>query len=206
MPDLTQLFGHWGYLAIFILVVLGNVGVPVPEEAVLALAGFLTWKKELRLPIVLLVGIFSAVAGDNLGYWVGRRYGRAAIERYGRKLFITSEQLAAMHRFVNRYGQLAVFLARFIPGVRFMAGPITGTAGMPFPRFFLANLAGGAIYVPVIVGFGYAVGLGFGEYIYGLERIFAKAEHIVVGAILILTVASLAWRALKTTRLRRDQK
>jgi membrane protein DedA with SNARE-associated domain len=205
MPDLTQLIGHWGYLAIFVVVVLGNIGVPVPEEAIMGLAGFLVWEKKLWLPAVLIVGLVSSVVGDNLGYWAGRKYGRATIERYGQRLFITSERLDAMERFVNRYGQFAVFLARFVPGLRFMAGPLTGMANMPFRRFFLANIAGAAIYVPLIVAFGYAVGLGFGEYVHQLERLLAKAEHIVLAAIVISTVIALAWRAFKFNRLRRSQ-
>ena len=72
---------HWGYLAVFILVVLGNAGVPVPEESVLLVAGFLVWTGQLRLDIVLVVGVISAVVGDNIGYWLGRRFeiGRAHV-------------------------------------------------------------------------------------------------------------------------------
>src|SRR5574341_1666084 len=68
MLDPNELIGHWGYSAIFLAVVLGNVGMPVPEEAILALAGYLVWRGKLRLPLVLAVGIASAAAGDNLGY------------------------------------------------------------------------------------------------------------------------------------------
>ena len=100
------------------------------------------WEKKLELSVVLIVGFLSMVIGDNLG--AGRTYGRATIERYGQKLFISSERLDVMQNFVNRYGQVAVFLARFIPGLRFLAGPLTGIAGMLFPRFFLANIAGAA--------------------------------------------------------------
>ena len=73
MPDIGPLLGDWGYLAIFLIVVLGNVGLPVPEETTLILAGYLVWRGELRFPIVLAVGITSAVGGDSLGYWIGRR-------------------------------------------------------------------------------------------------------------------------------------
>jgi hypothetical protein len=59
-------------------------GLPVPEETVLALAGYLVWSGRLQLLPVLVVGVFSAVAGDNLGYWLGRQYGRRAVERYSR--------------------------------------------------------------------------------------------------------------------------
>jgi membrane protein DedA with SNARE-associated domain len=206
MPDLTHLIGHWGYSAIFLLVMLGSVGIPVPEEAVMLLAGLLVWEKKLELSVVLIVGFLSMVSGDNLGYWVGRTYGRATIERYGQKLFISSERLDVMQNFVNRHGQVAVFLARFIPGLRFLAGPLTGIAGMPFPRFFLANIAGAAVYVPLTVAIGYAFGLKFGGYIHWLEGYLAKAEHIILAAIMMTAVTSFAWRAFKPKRWRRRDK
>lgn len=65
MGNLKALIGHWGYLAIFALVVLGNVGVPVPENSVFWVAGYLVRKGRLQLPVVLLVGIVAAVAGGD---------------------------------------------------------------------------------------------------------------------------------------------
>jgi membrane protein DedA with SNARE-associated domain len=206
IPDLTQLIGHWGYSAIFLIIILGSIGIPVPEESIMLLAGLLVWEKKLKFLVVLLIGVLSTVSGDNLGYWAGRRYGRATIERYGQKLLINSERLDVMQNFVNRHGQVAVFLARFIPGLRFLAGPLTGIAGMPFRRFFIANIAGAAVYVPLTVAFGYAFGLGFGQYIPWLEGYLTKAEHIVIAAITITAVASFTWRAFKLKRLRRREK
>lgn len=72
MPELSDLITQWGYLAIFITVILGNLGVPVPEEAILVLAGYFVWDQQLWLPAVLVVGIVGATAGDNIGYWIGR--------------------------------------------------------------------------------------------------------------------------------------
>lgn len=89
MPDLRALVGSWGYPAIALVVLLGNLGVPIPEETILALAGYLVWRGELRLPIVLAAGIGSAVAGDNFGYWLGRRYGQEALARYGHWVRLT---------------------------------------------------------------------------------------------------------------------
>src|SRR2546428_13988633 len=67
MTDLPQLLGHWGYVAIFVVVVLGNVGLPLPEETVLALAGYLVWRGALSLPPVLALGVGGAGAGGNPG-------------------------------------------------------------------------------------------------------------------------------------------
>ena len=79
--DATELLSHWGYGAIFLGVILGNFGLPVPEETILALGGYLAQRGELRLPLVIVISFVSAVTGDGFGYWLGRRYGRAAIER-----------------------------------------------------------------------------------------------------------------------------
>ena len=136
---MTRFITDWGDLGIFLVVVLGNLGLPVPEETVLALAGYLVWSGRLQLVPVLLVGIGSAVAGDNLGYWLGRRYGRAPIERYARWL-LTPARVAAAEGFIRRYGALAVGAARFVGGTRFLAGPLAGAVGLPFRRFVTGNV------------------------------------------------------------------
>lgn len=107
MPDLNERIGHWGHLAIFLVVVLGDVGLAVPEETILALAGHLVRRGRLWLSLVLAVGIVSAAAGDNLGYWMGHRYGREAIEGYGHWVPVTPERLDSMRRFVARHGALS---------------------------------------------------------------------------------------------------
>lgn len=202
MNDPGWLLESWGYIAIFAVVVLGNMGLPIPEETILMLAGYLVWEGKLQLPIVLAVGIASAILGDNLGYWLGRKFGRRAVERYERWIFVTPERLDATQRIVARYGPLAVFAARFLPGVRFLAGPVAGIGGVrPLP-FIVANVLGASLYVPASVGIGYAVGLGWGEYLSQLEKAAWQLEHVVLIFAVCVTFTLLAWRALRATRPR----
>ena len=200
MPALGQLISHWGYLAIFLCVVLGNLGLPVPEESILVLAGYLVWQGQLRLALVLLVGILSAIAGDNLGYWIGRRYGQEAIERYGRRVLLTPARIEATRRFVTRYGAFGVFAARFIAGLRFMAGPLAGSTGLRPLRFVTANALGAMFYVPTMGAAGYAVGYGLGEYVKQFERIVGRVELVVLIAAILLTAGLLGWRMLRAER------
>lgn len=200
MANLTELIGHWGYPAIFLAVILGNIGIPVPEEAILMLAGYLVWKGELWLPAVLVIGVLSAVAGDNIGYWIGRRYGQAVIRRYREWLFVTTDKFDSAQRLVTRYGPLGVFCARFLPGLRFMAGPLAGTAGLPFLPFFTANILGAAIYVPVTVVLGLSIGYGLGGYVEKLQTVAGKVEHLVVIAVTLCIVAIVLWRILQARR------
>ena len=194
MPDVGELISHWGYPAIFLFVILGNLGLPVPEETILVLSGYLIWRGELSLPLVLAVGIISAAAGDNLGYWIGREFGRGAVERYGQQVLATSERMESVWRFVTRYGALGVFAARFIPGLRFMAGPLAG-AVRPLP-FIVANLLGAALYVPYAVGIGYALGYGLGAYVERIRRL----EYIVLIGATVAALGVLGWRALRGRR------
>src|SRR5262249_48027733 len=200
MPDPTELIDHWGYGAIFLFVVLGNVGVPVPEETTLLLAGYLAWRRTLRLSLVLAVGAVSAVAGDNPAYGTGRRYGLQPLMRYSRRFIAEPERFDRMRRFILRYGPWGVFVARFLPGLRFLAGPLAGMLGLPVRRFVVANVLGALVYVPAIVGVGYAVGYGLGDYVERLRGIIGRVEHVVLAGALAGTVAILGWRLLRARR------
>src|SRR2546428_10381804 len=137
MPDINQLITDWGYAGIFLVVILGNIGLPVPEETVLAVAGYLVWSGRLQLLPVLVVALVSAVAGDNFGYWLGRHYGRATVERYAHWLLKPGRVVVA-ESFVSRHGALAVCIARFVGRVRVLARPLA-RRGSPPLRSFLAR-------------------------------------------------------------------
>jgi membrane protein DedA with SNARE-associated domain len=202
MNDPGWLLNNWGYIAIFAVVILGNMGLPIPEETILILAGYLVWEGQLRLPLVLVVGVVSAILGDNLGYWLGHKFGRRTVERYERWIFVTPARLDAVQRIVARYGPLAVFAARFLPGLRCLAGPVAGITGVrPLP-FIVANVLGASLYVPAAVGIGYAIGLGWGEYVARWEKAAWQLEHVVLIFAVCVTLILLAWRAVRATRPR----
>jgi membrane protein DedA with SNARE-associated domain len=200
MPSLGELVEHWGYGAIALIVLLGNIGVPVPEETILALGGYLAWQGQLRLSLVLVVGIVSAVAGDSLGYWVGQRRGPQAIERYARRWVGGPDLLERTRAFVRQRGPLAVFVARFVPGLRFMAGPLAGAMGMRFGSFAVANVLGAVVYVPLVTAAGWGVGVGLGHYLARLRHMIGALEHVVLAVVVLAIVATLGRRAVRALR------
>ena len=205
MNSLRVVIAHWGYLAIFGLVLAGNIGVPVPENSVLWIAGYFVWKGRLSLPLVLMVGIVAAVVGDNLGYWLGRRYGQLVVDRFSRTVRLSPPRLERMRRFVQRYGPWAVFLARFVTGLRFMAGPLAGSLGLPPRAFFLANVLGALCYVPIMVGAGYAVGYGFRRYLRGVLLEENWLENVLLLGAVGLLLLVLAYHAVQHVRRRRSR-
>ena len=204
MLNPTHLLEHWGYAALLAIEILGNLGAPLPEEGALIVAGYFVWVGKLRFLIVLLMGLLGAAVGDNLGYWFGRHYGQTAIRRYGHKFLITEARLNAAKRFVERYGSMGVFFARFVPGLRFMAGPLAGSTGLRFPAFFVFNFLGGLIYVPVTVAVGYIVGRHFGAVLNKLELIEGRLEYFAVGMLGLAAIAIVGWRALSSRRAARS--
>jgi membrane protein DedA with SNARE-associated domain len=203
MPTLNELIAQWGAPAICLVVTLGNIGLPIPEETILILAGYLAWQGQILLPLVLGVGIVSAIAGDNLGYWIGRKYGPGAIERYGHWVLITPKRLEATRRFVTRHGAVGVFAARLLTGLRFLAGPLAGATGLQPPRFFVANLLGAVVYVPLAVGAGYAVGYGLGDSVERVRSAVSELRHIVLVGTILGSIALLGRWALVVRQRRR---
>src|SRR5262245_29773 len=196
MPNLDQFVAHWGYVAIFLVVILGNVGLPVPEESILGVAGYLIWHGKFEFVPVVVVALTAAVLGDNLAYWLGRTYGRRVLNRW---VGVSSSRLEWMQRFVLRYGMLAVFVARFVAGLRFMAGPLAGSTGLSPIRFFVANLLGAMIYVP-IAG---AIGYGLGPQIERLRR--AVGDLAVIGLVILALVVWIALAARARMRAERGR-
>jgi membrane protein DedA with SNARE-associated domain len=196
--DAADLLAHWGYGAIFVAVVLGNIGFPIPEETILVLGGYMAQRGILRIEIVMAIGIVSAVTGDGIGYWLGRRYGRRAIERYGRWVHITPARLDKVCALVARYGAWAVFCARFVAGLRFMAGPLAGATGLRPLAFAMGNVLGACVFVPMVVALGYLLGRTFGD---DIERLVHHVEYLALGAALVLTLVLVIARAVRAHRV-----
>lgn len=156
--ELSDWLATWGYLGVFICVFMGNLGIPVPEETVLLAAGFLAGRGDLSLEPLYLVGIGSAVTGDCCGFLFGRTGGQRLFERLARRFAFVRSRYQRLQTFFNTHGSKAVFMARFVAGARFMAGPMAGAAGMSFLRFLGWNLSGALIWCSLIITIGYLVG------------------------------------------------
>ena len=183
LGGLLALIGRYGYLAVFFGVMLESAGVPLPGETVLLLSGALAHRGVLDFGNAVVFGILGAVVGDQLGYWAGRRGGRAFVLRWGRFVLVTPERLGRAEAFFDRHGGRAVFLARFVSGLRVFGALVAGTSRMPWGRFALYNALGGAVWATAAVSIGYF-----------LWASISLVEHWVGRASLLL-IAALAPRS-----------
>jgi membrane protein DedA with SNARE-associated domain len=183
LGDLLHLIGRYGYLVVFFGVMLESAGVPLPGETVLIAAGALVHKGVLDPGDALFFGILGAVVGDQIGYWVGRFGGRPFALRWGRYALITPERLGHAEAFFARHGGRAVFLARFVTGLRVFGALVAGTSRMPWGKFALYNVLGGTVWATAAVSLGYF-----------LWASISLVEHWVGRASLLLVAAlALAW-------------
>jgi membrane-associated protein len=122
---------------------LESMGIPSPGETALVLAAILASQGKLQIWLVIVIGIASAIVGDNIGYLLGRKLGREVLEAPGpfqaRRVMV----IRAGDRFFERHGGKAVFLARWVALVRVAAAWLAGINGMPFKQFFFWNALGG---------------------------------------------------------------
>jgi membrane protein DedA with SNARE-associated domain len=181
---------HYGYWAVAVALLLENSGLPVPGETVLLLASFLAYSEhDLRLPWIIAVGIVAATLGDNLGYAVGLRGGRPMLERYREFWRIRPATLEQGDRLFARYGTAAVFFARFVFGMRIVAGPLAGVLRMPWKKFLLYNFLGASLWVTVIAGAGYLFGRHWARMVEDLKRF-----DLIVAVVVLLAALYLWWR------------
>src|SRR5438128_3670867 len=140
---LRDYLAHYGYWAVAAALLLENAGLPVPGETVLLLASFLAFSEHrLHLAYIIVVGVCAATAGDNVGFAVGYYGGRRLLERYRKTLHIRPAAIARGEDLLAHYGAIAVFFARFIAGMRVIAGPMAGVLRMHWRKFVLFNFLG----------------------------------------------------------------
>src|SRR3989449_4071023 len=156
---LRGLLVQYGYWAVAATLLLENAGIPVPGETVLLLASFLAFSEHaLDLRWIVVVGTIAATLGDNLGFALGHYGGRPLLERYQRFFRVQPATLERGEQIFARYGSVTVFFARFVFGMRIIAGPLAGVLRMPWRKFLLFHFLGALLWVTVIAGAGYMFG------------------------------------------------
>src|SRR6478736_1143424 len=184
-----------GYLAVFLLMLLGSICIPIPSEVVMAFAGALcapafaasvlgTPDAALSLPWVVIWGIAGSMVGSWLAYALGAWGGRPAIDRWGRYLLLRPHEVDRAHAWFERRGEAVVFLGRLVPLIRAFVSLPAGVARMDLKRFTLFTLFG---VIPWCLGLALA-GKALGAQWQTLEKYFAPVAAVAAVAALALIV------------------
>jgi membrane protein DedA with SNARE-associated domain len=184
-----QLIAHYGYAAIFLVVMLESAGIPMPGETALISAAVVAGTKHaLDIRFVIAAAACGAIVGDNVGFWAGREFGEPLLEKWGHLVGLDARKRMLGRYLFARYGGSIVFFGRFIALLRAFAAVLAGANGLAPWRFFVFNALGGITWATIF---------GMGGYLLG------ESIHRIAGpvgwATLILALAALLvlWRYFK---------
>jgi len=176
---------HAGYPAIFALAFLEACCIPISSEVIFGFAGVLAYQGHLNLALVIVIGVLAEMAGSFVAYTVGRVAERPVIERLGRYLLITRNDLNRTERFLTGRGGWAIPVGRVIPILRSFTSLVAGIAGVPALRFGILCLIGTVTYVAAMSSIGYAVGPAWSR----VSADLSVAGYVIVAVVVVVVVA-----------------
>lgn len=195
----TNLVATGGLLGVFALMVAENLFPPIPSEVIMPLAGFAAAQGKLSILGVVLAGTAGAVAGNGVWYELARAFGaartRRIVNRFGRYLGITEEEVAKAEGIMRRNGPVAVFFGRFMPGVRTAISVPAGLVELPRAVFYLWTGLGSLIWTGGLAIGGYVLQDQFGA----VERFAGPIGLAILAAALVL-IGLQVWRARRAGR------
>ena len=184
----------YGAGALFILLMLGILGLPIPDETLLVFSGALISQGKLDAPSTFVAALAGSWCGISLSYTIGRTFGLGVVHRFGKFLHITQERLDGVHQWFDRIGHWALVVGYYIAGVRHFTAIVAGTSKLEFRSFMLYAWSGGLLWVSTFLTLGYFLGEN--------GRKIAEAVHRYLGYVSAVAIAGalayyLVWRRRK---------
>ena len=199
---MTGEIARFGYLAIFLLMLLESACIPIPSEVTMLFGGalvtapFLAPEQQLEFWLVVLAGTLGNLVGSWLAYWAGYSGGRPLIDRWGRYLLIRPHEVDRAHEWFERQGQAAVFFGRLLPVIRTFISLPAGVVRMNFWRFTLYTVLGCLPWCLLLAWIGTLLGERWDE----AERVIRPFAWAIAG-VLVLGLAVFVWRRIRTIRI-----
>lgn len=183
---LQAALNDFGYLAVTLFIMIESSGIPFPGETMLLLSSFYAANDQhLQIPFVIICAALGAIIGDNIGYFVGRTWGKTVVERYGRYLFIKPEHIERAENFFAKHGDKTVFFGRFVAVLRAWAAFLAGVNQMKWTTFLVYNAAGGILWATCFGLLGYFAGRVFHDNFAQVEHLARNVSWTVSGIILV---------------------
>ncbi|MDZ8187472.1 MAG: DedA family protein [Nostoc sp. ChiSLP02] len=181
LENIQEVAHNYGYWAIFLGILLENLGLPVPGETVTLVGGFLAGSDELNYWLVLGDAIMGAVIGGTCGYWVGRVSGWSFLVKFGSIFRISEVRMLNIKEQFSQNSAKAIFFGRFLALLRVFAAPLAGIAEIPFAKFFLYNFLGAVAWASLMVTLAFFAGK-----IISLEQLVAWVSQFAIAALFII--------------------
>lgn len=187
---------HYGIVAIFVLLMLGVFGLPVPDETLLTFAGVLVRQGELHLIPTILAAALGSMCGITISYTLGRAFGLDLVDRYGRWVHVSRADLQHVEQWLERWGKWTLTVGYFVPGVRHLTAIVAGSSRLPRRTFALFAYSGALIWATTFITLGWYVGERW-------ETVLASAHRHLLALGIVLAVIVGAYAVAHRLWLRR---
>lgn len=178
---------RYGYAGIFLLLMLGIVGLPVPDETLLTFVGYLSFKGELALLPSMAAAFLGSSTGISLSYGIGRFAGSQVVTKLAPLLHLSPEHLASGQVWLQRWGKYALIIAYFVPGVRHLVAMLAGASNLPLHVFAPFAYCGALLWSTTFI----VVGYGLGEEWHRQSPLVHRTVFIVAVAVVLAIVVGL---------------
>jgi membrane protein DedA with SNARE-associated domain len=182
-------------LVVLALIVAG-LGVPIPEDIMLLASGVLVHRGEVTYWEALAACAFGVMVGDTTIFLIARRLGPRALEVRPFRWLITPERREKIEDMFSRYGNVIVFMARHMAGLRAPTFAMAGMHGMPLSRFWLWDGLGLCVSAPVVIGVGY----WFAEHLDDAKAMMKRVEVVVIVAVVAIVIGLIVWRKMRRAK------
>lgn len=190
---ITSIMADFGYIGIFVLIMVENLFPPIPSEIILTFGGFMTTVTSLNVVMVIIVATLGSVVGAILLYKVASYFGKERLTKivlkYGRILWLKESDIERAESFFLKYGSWAVFLCRMIPLIRSLISIPAGMTKMKMSRFLILTTAGSLLWNTVLIGLGAVLGESWNEIVVFMDSF----STIIYSVIAILVVVGLGF-------------
>jgi membrane protein DedA with SNARE-associated domain len=201
----SQWIASYGYWAVFALVALESLGIPLPGETALIIAGVAAGHAHRLNPVdIFLVASAAAIIGDNIGYWIGRTGGYRLARRYGHWVRLGDRQLKAGRYLFDRHGGKVVLFGRFVSVLRTYAAFLAGVSAMRWRRFLVFNAIGGILWAATYTFLAYFLGSAFQSVSGTISWILAGAAVAALVTVIVLVRHQISRIADKASALYPD--
>jgi len=190
MDAVLQWVAVYGYAAVFFLLMLGVVGLPVPDETLLVFCGYLVSKGTFRPAGAFAAALAGSWCGISLSYMIGRTVGLGMVHRFGKYIHVTDQRLETVHRWFGKSGHWALFGGYYIAGVRHLTAILAGASKLEFRTFVLFAWSGGMCWVASFLTLGYFLGEDWKR----AADVVHRDLVAVSVALIILGLAYYVWR------------
>jgi len=180
MEHIEQIVSQYGYGGIFSLLMLGIVGLPVPDETLLTVAGYLVYRGDLRLGPVCVVAYLGTVCGITVSYLMGRLGAMYVVTKFGPYMGVTREKLDRAHQWFARVGKWGLTIGYFLPGIRHFVALVAGASKLELPTFALFAYSGGLAWSISFILAGYYLGKDW--------HVFSGPTHHLLGALVPIAI------------------